>query len=162
MSLCLATLRESLSYDPATGKFFWLKTVNRKARAGDEAGFIGANGYRRIGFNGKLYLAHRLAWFYSTGKQPAMLDHANGCRSDNRLVNLREATDVENQQNRHVAKRTNSTGLMGVTRQKGRWKATIYVNKVRKHLGYFDTGPLAHAAYLTAKQNFHVFGASHG
>lgn len=162
MSLCLVTLREFLSYDAASGEFVWLKTVNRKARAGDKAGVIEKVGYRRIGFGGKLYLAHRLAWFYVNGTWPKLLDHINGDKADNRIANLREATDVENQQNRHTPKSNNSTGLMGVTRQNGRWKATIYANKVRKHLGYFDTSSLAHAAYLVAKQTFRTFGVSHG
>jgi hypothetical protein len=43
------------------------------------------------------YSAHRLAWFYVHGKWPQSgIDHRNGDIGDNRIENLREATQAQN------------------------------------------------------------------
>lgn len=49
-----------LDYSPATGNFVWRKS-------GGVAGCETANGYTVIGINGRLYLAHRLAWLVVHG-----------------------------------------------------------------------------------------------
>ncbi len=108
-------------------------------------------GYVRIGVDGHIFLAHRLAFILVAGQVPAMVDHANGIKSDNRWANLRPADYAENAMNRGLTKR-NTSGLKGVSwhARDQRWRAYICVNGRDAHLGYFQTAELAHEAYRTA------------
>ena len=154
-------LKELLSFDPSTGVFVWKATRRGKARAGEVAGTFDSYGYRQIKIDGKLYLSHRLAWFFLHGRLPVnQIDHINGVRSDNRLVNLREANSAQNQQNQRMAQVSNrSSGLLGVSwhKHEQRWRAQIKLHGKKLHLGYFDTKEEAHAAYLKAKLEIHPF-----
>lgn len=151
-------LKELLHYDPETGVFTW--AVSRSGvRIGDVAGCLKRNGYRYIGVDGRDYLAHRLAWLYMTGLWPAdQIDHINGVKDDNRLVNLREATHLQNHQNRALDVK-NTSGFLGVSwhRVTEKWRAYISVGGQQKHLGLFTRPEDAYAAHLTAKAELHTF-----
>lgn len=151
------TLIETFSYDAETGIFRRIKPIAGR-RIGDVAGRINGNGHRQIGISGKRYMAHRLAWLYVYGVWPSKeLDHINGIRDDNRIVNLREATRSENCRNRKKPV-TNTSGLKGVTWHKAanKWAAQIkdYAQK-HKHLGTFDCPAAAHFAYQVASDKLH-------
>jgi hypothetical protein len=69
----------------------------------------------RIQINGKTYQAHRLAFLYMTGKfPPDEVDHINHEPSDNRFVNLRQVTRLENLRNQSLSK-NNKSGFTGVS-----------------------------------------------
>lgn len=139
-------LLENLQYDPQTGMFTWSRAVAQK-RAGSIAGGKTGLGYRLISVNGRQYYAHRLAWLAVHGVMPsAQIDHINGNRDDNRIDNLRLAT---NHQNAWNAKRRRNV-LKGTTKYRGRWVAGITVCGKRYHLGVFDNEHEAHAAYCAA------------
>jgi len=75
-----------------------------------------------------------------TGKWPKKYtDHINHIRDDNRLLNLREATDGENQKNSSQRK-DNTSGItgVGIHKQSGKWQARIKLDSKLKHLGLFD------------------------
>ena len=67
----------------------------------------------------------------------------------------------EQMQNKSLYK-SNTSGLTGASFHKriGKWQAYINVDKRRKCLGYFDTAEEAHAAYLKAKTELHLFQPS--
>jgi hypothetical protein len=114
------------------------------------------NGYLSIGLKGRIYYAHRLAWLYVHGEWPVdFIDHINGIRSDNRILNLRECSAAQNSQN--LAKQYNKTRLTGVVPWKKRFQAKICVDYKRINLGSFKTAEEAHAAYLAAKAKYHNF-----
>ena len=148
----LFTLRED-------GELVRKVSTARRVKIGDIAGTIHhATGYRRIRVNGKQYRAHRLIWFMVHGKFPVnMLDHINGNKLDNRISNLREATHQENMQNKTKARLDNKSGFLGVSLNKGRFRANIKLNGKLKYLGLFDTPKEAHEAYLKAKREHHEF-----
>lgn len=153
--ITIERVRECLSYDPLTGVFTW-KTGRRQ---GKPAGYISENGYVMISIDKVRIGAHRLALFYTTGVMPSeTVDHRNRCRADNRIENLRYATQGENCQNQSL-RSDNKSGYLGVGFHKsvGKYWARIMVNGRRKILGHFDDPKLAHEAYLNAKKELHKF-----
>lgn len=154
MTFTQEQLKRVLRYDAATGAFTWIAKMGRM-RPGDPAGTC-SRGYILLNIFGRKYSAHRLAWFYVTGKWPKyQVDHTNGLRGDNRWPNLREATNSLNQQNLKKATSRSATGLLGVMKNKKRFGAVIHLNGQSYWLGTFNTPELAHAAYLTAKRKLH-------
>lgn len=150
-------LRDLLDYNSETGIFRWKVRVARRVRVGDIAGSAD-NGYREIRIDYTAYRAHRLAWLYAHGVWPKEIDHINGVMDDNRLLNLRDATKSENQQNQRRAQSNNKTGLLGVSLRRGKFQAQIMASGKNLHLGYFATAELAHAAYVQAKRRLHPAG----
>lgn len=155
-TLTLERANELLAYDPDTGAIRW-RVGRGPAMAGDIAGSIHSKGYWCTQIDGKIYRNHRLAWFLHYGNWPIdQIDHINGIGIDNRITNLREATHSQNMQNQRKARSNNiSTGLLGVSARGGTFMARITVNNVSKFIGNFNDAASAHAAYLTAKREFH-------
>jgi hypothetical protein len=83
-------------------------------------------------------------------------DHENRVRTDDRWINLRDATDSQNNANKLKASR-NTSGVKGVGRSHGKFRATIRVNGCFKHLGHFLDIDKASAAY--SKAAIEHFGA---
>jgi hypothetical protein len=163
-----AELRKLLHYDPETGVFTWLLRPGAGARlertwntryADKRAGTV-RNGYIAILIAKRAYKAHRLAWLYVHGSWPTeAIDHINGVRSDNRLVNLRQATRSQNSANSR-APSTNTSGIKGVAwdARRNRWTAYIKVAGRPRNLGRFHTAEEATAAYLAAaREHFGEF-----
>lgn len=144
-----------LSYDKDTGLFLWNKSRGPKSKSGF-AGHVSANGYVQIRLLGKLYYAHRLAWFFVHGKWPENhVDHINGNRSDNRIENLRDIIQQHNTQNQRCASKSNKLGLLGVYLDRGKYRSRIEVGGQTYDLGRHDTAESAHAAYIDAKRQHH-------
>lgn len=146
-------LRDILAYDQASGVFTWLRAPSRgKSYVGHTAGNLTSEGRINITIDGRRYKAHRLAWLYVHGEWPlGLLDHIDGNPANNRLANLRLATQSQNCAN---ARRRvdNSSGFKGVhfDRLTGRWRAEIMAGGRRGRLGRFDSPEAAHAAYAAA------------
>lgn len=156
--LTVERLREVLAYDSERGVFTW-RVRRRGVRVGGVSGCVRRDGYRLIRVYGFLYLAHRLAWLYMTGKWPIdEVDHKNGVPGDDWFDNLREASRSGNMQNQRRAKRGNATGLLGVCRNRDKFIARIVVDGKRRHLGTFTNAEVAHAAYVEAKRTLHQTG----
>ena len=136
-------LREAFCYDPETGFLRWRKS-------GVKVTCRHHSGYIVVGFHKRQMLVHRVIWCMVTGKWPAdQIDHINLKCSDNRWINLREATHADNVRNIEV--RVNSTtGIKGVFQMNGskkRWYASIKLNGKRIRLGGFGTAAEASEAY---------------
>lgn len=155
--LTVTRLRDLLDYNPDTGVFTWRRRPNRNGErlAGSVAGTLHASGYRKIGLDGRVYWAHRLAWFYIHAQWPAdTIDHRDGDRGNNAYANLRDVSHAVNLQNRHDS-RCSRSGFLGVTAKRNRWRATLRVGGVTHRLGTFATPEQAHEAYLAAKRRLH-------
>lgn len=138
-SLNVSKLSDLYQYNPDTGEFHW-KVSRGPVKAGDPAGCIGELGYVQLRLDNKTIKGHRVAWCLFYGEEPAMdIDHENRNRADNRISNLRLATDGENMYNTTTPK-NNTSGVKGVAwnERKGKWVARVSVGKVRKFLGYFE------------------------
>jgi hypothetical protein len=158
LTLPVERLRELFEYCSKTGNLFWKVDASTRAKVGSKAGCISENSCIRIGLDGKYYMAHRIVWALHTGEFPSQqIDHINGNPLDNRIENLRLATTQQNGENRRHAQRNNRSGLLGVCEVNGRWKATIWVKGIARHLGYFSDKETAHNEYLSAKRNLHRF-----
>lgn len=154
-----ARLKEVLDYDPVTGIFTWLVDRGGKAKAGSVAGRMVGRNYFQIRVDGRDYYAHRLAWLYVYGEFPTNhLDHMNRNPSDNRIENLRPATQAENLQNMRKL-RSNTSGIIGVCwdKQSQKWRAQIKLNGRKIYLGLYNTIDEAAIARASAKAKLHTF-----
>ena len=160
-------LQQILRYEPDAGRLYWLNRpysffpLERAANAWN-AKYAYSEAFTAYAKNGYLvgnifyrrYYAHRVIWALVHGKWPDRdIDHINGDRADNRLCNLREATNAENAYNMKTPAH-NTSGYKGVGWHVAtqRWRAQITVDGAYKHLGMFDTAEEAHAAYVTAAE----------
>lgn len=149
-------LRNILDYNGETGEFTWARGVKScKVKPGQKAGHVDDTGYLKIGIEGRLYKAHRLAWLHVHGEWPTdCLVHINGEALDNRLCNLREASRSDSHKNRKEQREPWSLGASWHKRSQ-RWQARIKIDGKQFYLGYFEDMAGAHAAYNAAKANIH-------
>lgn len=133
-------LKQLLHYNKDTGVFTRLVS-NRTDRINKEPGALNTKGYVQIRLDGRLYVAHRLAWLYMNGAFPVdQLDHIDGDKTNNALVNLREVTNKQNQENVPL-QLNNTSGFRGVSYDKRYKKFRAYVchNRRNKTIGFFET-----------------------
>jgi len=156
MKITATRLKELVSYNAETGEFTWASKPNRRIKIGSIAGSF-HRGYKRIHLDGIDQQAHRMAWLYTHGSHPTgHIDHINGNRSDNRLINLRDVTPQENMQNMRCASKVSTTGVLGVRKGRGgTWRSEIKVDNKQKYLGEFKTIEAAYEAYVKAKRIYH-------
>ncbi len=64
------------------------------------------------------------------------VDHINGDPLDNRRINLRLATCAENNRNKKKHS-NNSSGVIGVSWDKNKWRAQVHVDGRNKYLGRY-------------------------
>lgn len=177
--LTFAEISKLLKYEPETGKLYWLvrpaelfptkraaSTWNSRYSGKEALISVGRDGYPFGRIYDQQYRAHRVAWFVHTGSWPKNhIDHINGDRTDNRIVNLRDVTRSENQRNQKLDV-DNTSGTCGVCwhKQRQKWQARIKINGRSIHLGLFDDIDLAIAARLKAsvENGFHPNHGRHG
>ncbi len=152
----LALLKHYLIYDEKTGIFTWRNKAARNIIIGAIAGSM-SHGYITIRLNKIRYFAHRLAWLYVHSEWPEMLDHINGIRHDNKILNLRKSSYSLNAQNKHAALPNNKSGYLGVYYRKTskRYVSYIILKKKQHWLGTYDSAEEAYQAYLVAKRRMH-------
>lgn len=121
-------LHRVISYDPETGKFTRLITTSSNANSGEDCGNKDSQGYLRFRVLGQEFRAHRLAVFYMTGEWPAVTDHINGDRTDNRWSNIR-VTDSKGNARNLSTRHDNKSGHKGVTWDTKREKWLVQIGR---------------------------------
>lgn len=144
-------IQECFNYCPNSGVITWKVrprehfptqrgySIFNTKHAGNETGTIGKIGHKIITLNDTSYYAHILIWVLAHGRWPELtIDHKNRNPSDNRLVNLREATQPQQNANQGLRK-NNSSGHAGVcwNNKTNKWRAYITVNSKQINLGYY-------------------------
>lgn len=121
-------LRVNLTY--IDGCLYW-KTSNSKRVAGKRVGTKTPRGYETVQILGKKFLTHRLVFLMHKGYLPVGIDHIDMNPSNNRIENLRECNQFQNQSN--VKRRvTNKTGIKGIRHHStGGYEASLTCNGVR-------------------------------
>ena len=157
-------LKAIMRYDKKTGNLFWTNVSKyHSEKNGCRVGSRQATRnkvYLTTKVDGKNYKVHRLVFFYFYGFFPESIDHIDGNSLNNRIENLREATNYQNTQNHTRVK--NGSGLpCGVRKAvSGRYQARITANKKVYHLGIFDTIEEAKTAYQLKRKEIHDAPAS--
>lgn len=177
--------RQLLRYEPETGKLFWLPRpasmfrdskclggVRTAQWAADcwnaknaecEAFTADHDGYRVGAILGILFRAHRVIWAIVFGEWPThQIDHDDGDRSNNRLSNLKAASNRDNHLNEGLSS-NNTSGFTGVVwcKQTSRWRAMIRIDGKTQHLGRFVNYDDAVAARVAANVRY-GFNPNHG
>lgn len=151
-----------LRYEPDTGNIIWL-VQKGKARCGSVAGVNWTTGnkrYRVVTIDGRQCFAHRLAWLMYYGNWPNHnIDHIDGDGLNNKIENLRDVPQGENNKNKRPSVKINKQ--WGVRWNQGKWQAQIKVAGVVKYLGGFHQKDDAIAARKQAEVTY-GFHANHG
>jgi hypothetical protein len=145
--------------DYRDGELFWkVRKSGRKTKK--EAGTVDSQGYRQICIDYKLYRAHRLVYLMFNGFVPEFLDHIDGNPSNNKIENLREATQQENQRNKGPQLR-NKTGVKNVSKRKNKYRVGFTFEGKHIHGGYYDTIEEAAEVAKIKRQQLHKEFARH-
>jgi hypothetical protein len=166
----LSELHALFAYDPETG--FIINRLSLTAGAslgrprliGGRAEYWGRPRVRhgvehgRVSVRGRFILAHRVAWalFYNEDPGSSFIDHINGDRRDNRILNLRLCKHQENCLNQKL-RSDNKTGTKCVTwdASQRNYRVRITVKQQHFHIGRFKTLAEAVAAAEAARPKLH-------
>ena len=139
-------LRENFSYDPESGVLTRIKHVSGKFKIGDTVGTVSSEGYLTVYVLQEKLHVHRIAWALFYGEWPAKsLDHEDRNKTNNRIVNLRLATNSQNIGNTLARSKSGFKGVAMLPH--GRFQAKITISGKGVHIGTFDTADEAGHAY---------------
>ncbi len=156
------TLRKLLRYEPETGKLFWRerersmfptnrswKWWNKRFADTEALAHISPYGYRQGAIFNRTHQAHRVIWALQTGSWPTdQIDHIDRNPSNNKLSNLRPASNAQNNANKPASLKSRSA-FKGVSWhiQNKVWQAQITQNRKCFYLGCFPSEIEAAKAY---------------
>lgn len=145
------------------GSLYWKVSTSKAIKVGFEAGSITPHGYRVIQLNNKIYKAHRLIYLMHNGHFPNQIDHIDGNKLNNKIENLREVTNAQNQCN--ITKRSNNTsGFKNVYLHKktNKWQVRLQVNGRPKCFGLYHDIDYAKFVSDAMRNKYHGEYANHG
>lgn len=153
--------KNELRFNPDKGTIDRIM-VNGTVRlnVGSHKGF----GYMHLKVNGVNKTSHRAMWEHVNGPVPDgyEIDHINGIRNDNRIVNLRLVSHKENMENRQRPRADNVSGMKGAQwkERDKKFHSVIGHNGRKISLGYYISAEDAHDAYTKAAAHFHTHNPS--
>lgn len=150
-------LKELVNYDPLTGIFTWRCNRGGTAWKGSIAGHKHSSGRVYLNLDREKYFAHTMAWLYMYGEVIPNLDHRDTNGLNNRIKNLRKATQSQNMRNSRI-RSDNSSGIKGVSWSKSRKRWIVRLNTephLVKHIGSFKDIELAELVANEARKLYH-------
>ncbi len=165
MTITHSRLLEVVEYNKETG--IMASRVDRKSKfgggrsvsIGQKIGSLNNKGYLQATIDGRTYLVHRLAWLYEKGVFPVdQLDHVDGNRTNNSLLNLRECSQLQNNQNVSKQQGVHTSKSIGVCYVKSidYWVSYVRFNG-RQYHKYFKTEQEAIHGRSELKERLHKF-----
>lgn len=147
-------VNEHFAYAKNTGQLY------RRMRDGGwrPTGTPRSDGHRVAGYNRKTYRTTYIIWLIEYGRPPTgIVEHRDNNARNDKLENLREATQSQNMANIEVTKRSKS-GVKGVFWNASRRKWQVYITKDYKtrYIGSFISITDAEEARIKASQE--LFG----
>ena len=145
------------------GVLYWKINPRFNVKVGDASNSLCKRGYRQSRLGGKLYYSHRLIFLMHNGYLPKFIDHIDGNPLNNRIENLRGATNSENNWNSKIP-HNNTSGLKNVCWDKNKNKWTVRLKKFGKliNIGRFADLELAELVAMEARNKYHGKYASNG
>jgi hypothetical protein len=151
------------------GKLYWLPRprehfsndyawrIHNSREAGNEAGAIGGyEGQKRciISINKEKFMRYRIVWAIHHGDCPFRIDHKDRNSLNDRIENLRPASQSQNNANSAI-RSNNTSGYKGVRWDKTlkRWRAYLHFNGNQCYLGSFESAEEAHEVYMKAARD---------
>lgn len=128
------------------------KIQSRRGKAGMSAVYESGR-YAKVRLQGKQYQAHRIMFLMKNRYLPEIIDHIDGNPFNNRIENLREATQQENCFNRRL-RSDNKCKVPNVYwhKQHKKYGVQVSVDGKPKHFGYYDSLEAAAVIADKAKQ----------
>ncbi|MBP3850453.1 MAG: HNH endonuclease [Prevotella sp.] len=109
-------IKKCYTYDAATGEIRNRKWQVVKGATNSKNGYLYVSLY--LDRQRKDVYLHRLVWALVYGRFPKQIDHLNGIKTDNRLENLREVNQSQNDQNRLMPWKMGKGKIPGVFRSR--------------------------------------------
>lgn len=137
MAITQELIKHLYDYDQDNGGLRRKVSVSRNTKRGDVVGRVTSGKYHSTTIKGKEFQIHRLVWLWHYGDLPDFIDHKDGDPENNRIENLREATNSQNQYNKRMQK-NNSSGYKNVYRKGDKWSVQFRIEKKLKYFGAFE------------------------
>jgi hypothetical protein len=156
-------LNRLFDYNPHTGDLTRKTTIVTHAKKGDVIKQKDAKGYLKVRVGGTRFSVHRIIYkmYYGDEDRGRQIDHINGVRDDNRILNLRLVDQSTNQKNSYL-RSDNKSGHVGVFQTPfNTWVSYIQSSKKYQCLGTFKTKEGAIKARKSAEKML-SFSERHG
>ena len=145
-------------YDKQTGNLI-AKTKRKNAKVGKILGCLTNRGYLQITLKKKSYFVHSVVWLLNYKCWPVHgIDHINGCKTDNRIENLRDVpSKINNQNKREPTAHNKYSKVLGVSwsERNQAWNPRIRFAGSQINLGHYKDLEKAKHIYLYAKRMLH-------
>ena len=137
------------------GYLYWKESRARWVQKGSIAGCLRRDNYWQIYINNKPYFAHRLIYMFFYGYVPKQIDHIDNCQSNNKIENLRPASQSQNCLNRKISKQ-NKTGFKNVSihSKTKKFRVSIKIQNKQISFGLFDDLELADLVAQEARAKY--------
>jgi hypothetical protein len=163
-------MKPALTYEQAheffeyrDGDLYWKINPKYHNKIGKKVGTLNEEGYVTCGLFHKSHYVHRIIYLMHHGKTPAQVDHIDNNKSNNKIENLRAASQQQNSCNEKL-RSTNTSGVKGVSFNKRlqKWHARIGHFYKEIHVGYFTTLEEAEKAVKEKREQLNMEFTNHG
>jgi hypothetical protein len=153
-------LQEHFEYDDGILR---RKKAHGRYKVGDVVGALHTKGYLRTQIKRKSYYVHRLIWCMHHGNFPKnQIDHIDGNKINNRIDNLREATNQQNLWNIKYKKSISGHRHVLWNKNKYCWQVA-FPDPNKKYKYYINTSNIETAISIATqlRQYYHKEFARH-